>query len=218
MLSLLPLPSWCWTSSDQFLNVYFIQLFYFLWECWFRTSFSIMATHLWFKIFCRWNKVWFLIVGKEIIWSHELSPKKNFIFIKNFIEQHSHCFVPLSSAIFRQLQDSVFPKLVIFFEQRTVPGTFTVFQGIDIFFIKIIYKDGNLKMHCLVNMVCESKLPSQAVTVVDWSARKHAVLTLFLCVFCWLILDVFHQVLLKHGLIGCSYLLEWIVWFSRSST
>ena len=143
MLSLLPLPSWCWTSSDQFLKVYFIQLFYFLWECWFRTSFPMIATHLWFKIFCRWNKVWFLIVGKEIIWSHEINPKKNFIFIKNFIEQHSHCFVLLSSAIFRQLQDSIFPKLLIFLSKELFQVPFTVFQGIDIFFIKIICKDWN---------------------------------------------------------------------------
>ena len=150
-----------------------------LWEYWSRMSFPIIATHLWFKIFFRWNKVWFLIVEKEIIWSHELSPEEIFIFIKNFIEQHVHHFVPLPSAIFRQLHDSIFPKLLIFLSKQLFHVLFTVFQRIEIFFIKIICKDRNKwksKMWCLVNMVSDSELPSQAVTVVVRSAEKHAVL------------------------------------------
>lgn len=45
-----------------------------------------------------------------------LSKIKNtfFIFIKNFIEQHIHHFAPLLTAIFRQLHNSIVPKLLIF--------------------------------------------------------------------------------------------------------
>ena len=53
----------------------------------------------------------------------------------------------------------------------------------------------------------ESGLPSQAVTVFAWSSKKHAVLLYHdgrLCIFCWLILDVFCRVLLSFGLTGSS--------------
>ena len=180
-----------------------------LWEYWSRTSFPIIATHLWFKIFFRWNKVWFLIVEKEIIWSHELSLKEIFIFIKNFIEQHVHCFVPLPSPIFRQLHDSIFPKLLIFLSKQLFHVPFTVFQRIEIFFIKIICKDRNKwksKMWCLVNMVGESELPSQAVTVVVRSAEKHAVLRYSYERLCLLLTNSgrFSSSAARVGLIGCS--------------
>ena len=60
-------------------------------------------------------------------------------------------------------------------------------------------------MRCLVNTADESELPSQAVTVFAWSSKKHAVLYYpdgILCIFCWLIPDVFRRVLLSVGLIG----------------
>ena len=59
----------------------------------------------------------------------------------------------------------------------------------------------------LVNTVDESELPSQSVTVFAWSSKKHAVLHYpdgRFCVFCWLILDAFHRVLLSIGLTGSS--------------
>ena len=49
--------------------------------------------------------------------------------------------------------------------------------------------------------------PSQAVTAFAWSSKKHVVLRYpdgRLCVFCWLILDAFRQVLLSFGLTGSS--------------
>ena len=67
--------------------------------------------------------------------------------------------------------------------------------------------NGYPKVQYLVNMTDESELPSQATTVFTWWSKAHAVLSYFdgrLCVFCWLILEVFHRVLLSVGLIGSS--------------
>ena len=74
------------------------------------------------------------------------------------------------------------------------------------FFVKTEIK-GTPKVQRLVNTVDESELPSQAVTVFAWSSKKHAILHYpdgRLCVFCWLTLDAFRQVLLSVGLIGSS--------------
>ena len=62
-------------------------------------------------------------------------------------------------------------------------------------------------MQCLVNTADETEHPSQVVIVFAWSSKKHAVLGYpdgRLCIFCLLILDAFHQVLLSVGLIGSS--------------
>ena len=62
-------------------------------------------------------------------------------------------------------------------------------------------------MQCLVNTADETEHPSQVVTVFSWSLKTHVVLGYpdgRLCVFCLLILDAFHQVLLSVGLIGSS--------------
>ena len=61
-----------------------------------------------------------------------------FIFINHFTEQHIQHFVPLPLSFFRQFQNSIFPKTFYFFEQRSVLGAFSVFQGIEIFSIKRI--------------------------------------------------------------------------------
>ena len=56
-----------------------------------------------------------------------------------------------------------------------------------------------------MNMVDESKLPSQAITVFSWLSKKHLVLRYpdrILCIFCGLIPDTFCQVLLSVDLIG----------------
>ena len=62
-------------------------------------------------------------------------------------------------------------------------------------------------MQQLVNMVDESELPSQAVTLFAGLIKKHAVLCYLdgrLCIFCCIIPDGFHGVLLSVGLIGSS--------------
>ena len=54
------------------------------------------------------------------------------------------------------------------------------------------------------NQNSESELPSQAATVFAWSSRKHVILCSTderQCIFFWLILDAFHQVLPSVGLI-----------------
>ena len=63
------------------------------------------------------------------------------------------------------------------------------------------------KVQCLVNTVNESELSSQAVTVVAWSSEKHVVSCYpdgRWCIFCWLIPDTLHQVLLSVGRTGSS--------------
>ena len=61
--------------------------------------------------------------------------------------------------------------------------SFTVFQGIDFFPLKEFCKktkiNGNPKVQCLVHMMDKSELLSQAVTVLVWPSKKHAV-------FCYL--------------------------------
>ena len=57
-------------------------------------------------------------------------------------------------------------------------------------------------MQCLKNTTDESKLLSQAVTFFVWSSKKHVILYYHdgrLCIFCWLIPDAFHWVLLSVG-------------------
>ena len=52
-----------------------------------------------------------------------------------------------------------------------------------------------MKLQNLVNTMEESVLPSQAIIVFAWSAKKHVVLHYHdgrLCIFCWLILDTFY--------------------------
>ena len=61
----------------------------------------------------------------------------------------------------------------------------------------------NKKVQCLVNRADKSKPSSQIATVFAWSSKKHAVLQYpneKLCICCWLILDIFHWVLLSVGL------------------
>ena len=63
-------------------------------------------------------------------------------------------------------------------------------------------------MQCLVSMVDESELPSQALTAFAWSLEKHANLRYpdgRLYVFFWRILGAFHWVLLSVDLIGSSH-------------
>ena len=60
-------------------------------------------------------------------------------------------------------------------------------------------------MQCLVNMIEDSELPSQAVTVFAWSSKKHAILHYLderLCILCSMIQVAFGQELLSVGLIG----------------
>ena len=131
--------------------------------------------------------------------------------MKNFIEQHIPPFVPLPSAIFRQLHDSTFSKLLIFLSEELFHVPFTVFQGIGNFFIKIICKDWNKwKSEYVMSGEYGGWIRTSQPS---WNScclviRETCSLALFLwtsvCVFCWLILDVFHQVLLKVGLLACS--------------
>ena len=68
-------------------------------------------------------------------------------------------------------------------------------------------------------MADESELLSQAVTVFAWSSKKHVVLHYLdrrLCVYSQLILDAFHQSAAFSWSNWEQYLLELIVWFSRS--
>ena len=123
-----------------------------------------------------------------------------FIFTKNFkcITILFHYLLPF----FRQIDNSIFPKLFIFFEQKNVsdafysiPGNWNIFHSGN--FIKTEI-NGHLKVQCLVNMADESELLSKAVTIFVWSSKKHMVLTYpdgSLCVSCQLISDTFHWVL-----------------------
>ena len=80
---------------------------------------------------------------------------------------------------FKQLHNSVFPKLFIFFSKVLVHVTFRVFQGIGIFSIKIIFKwqlNGHLMVRCMMNSADALELPSQALTVFAWSPKEHVVL------------------------------------------
>ena len=73
-------------------------------------------------------------------------------------------------------------------------------------------------MQCLVNMVDEAELSSQAVTDFSWSSKKHAVLCYpdgRLCVFCWLILDTFPLVLLSVGLTESSTCWNYFVFWKE---
>ena len=68
-------------------------------------------------------------------------------------------------------------------------------------------------MQCLVNIVDEPELTSQAGTVFAWSSKKHAVLCYpdgSLCVSCQLISDTFHWVLFSVGLTGSSTSWNWL--------
>ena len=66
------------------------------------------------------------------------------MFTKNFIEQCIHNFVPLPSAVFfRQLHNSIFPKLFIFLSKELLQMSFMVFQGIEIFPLREFCKDQN---------------------------------------------------------------------------
>ena len=114
-----------------------------------------------------------------------------FIFPQNFIEQCIHHFVSRPSVIFQATSQFHLPGTFHLFEQTTVPGAFCSLPGIENFFhyenfVKTEI-NGNPKVPCLVNMVDESELPSQAVTVFAWSSKKHVVLCYpdgRLCVFC----------------------------------
>ena len=65
------------------------------------------------------------------------------MFTKNFIEQHIHHFVPLPSAVFRQLHNSLFPKLLLS-KQRTIPSMFYSLPGnLNFFPLREFYKDLN---------------------------------------------------------------------------
>ena len=106
---------------------------------------------------------------------------------------------------FRQLHNSIFPKLSIFLSKELFQVPFTVFQGMETFSIKRL--NGNLKGQCLVNTSYESELPSQAVTAFAWSSKKPEVLHYSdgrLRIFCWLIPDAIRWVLLSVGLIRSS--------------
>ena len=90
--------------------------------------------------------------------------------LNNIFTSLFHYLLPF----FRQLHNSIFPKLFYLFEQRTVPGDFYSLLGNwNFFHEKNFVKtkiNGNPKLQCLVNMVDESELPSQAVTVIAWSS------------------------------------------------
>ena len=52
-----------------------------------------------------------------------------------------------------------------------------------------------------------NRTPSKAVTTFDWALKKCMILSYSdgrQCIFCWLILDAFHQVLLSVGLTGSN--------------
>ena len=70
--------------------------------------------------------------------------------------------------------------------------------------------NGNSKVQCLMNVMNESELPGQVLTVFVWSSRKQRKQMILhypdgrWCAFCWLILDAFHWGLLSVGLIDNS--------------
>ena len=150
-------------------------------------------------------------------WSLDIlgGPKSSFGFL-NKNKRHIFHFSPrtLMNNVFNayfqclqqflsQIHNSVFPKLLTFLSKELFQVPFSVFRKIETFSIKrILWR--LLKVQCLENMVDESELPSQAVTVFAWSSKKHEVLYYpdgRLCTFCWLIPDTFHWVLLSVGLI-----------------
>ena len=125
---------------------------------------------------------------------------------------------------FRQLHNSIFPKLLIFFWAKNYSRCLLQSsRELKFFSLREFVKtkiNGHWKVQCLVNMMDESELPSQIVTVFAWSSKKHAVLCYpagRLCIFCWLILDTSSS-----ATFGCSNweqcLLELIVWFSQRSS
>ena len=67
----------------------------------------------------------------------------------------------------------------MFLSQELFQVPFTVFQVIENFPLTEFVKtkiNGNPKMQCLVNMVDDLELPSQAVTAFAWSSKKHSAL------------------------------------------
>ena len=102
------------------------------------------------------------------------------------------------------------PNCFIFLSKELFQGPFPVFQGIEIFSIKRFVKieiNGNPKMQYLVIIMDELELPNQAGKVFAWWSKKHTVLYYSderLYIFCSLIQDTFHWVLLPVGLIGSS--------------
>ena len=99
------------------------------------------------------------------------------------------------------------------FEQRAVPGIFySLPRNWSFFFFPlreffITERNIHLKIQCLVNTVDESEPLSQAITVFAWSTKKRVVLSYpdgRLCVFCWLIPDAFHPVLLLCEYVGAQ--------------
>ena len=80
---------------------------------------------------------------------------------------------------FKQLHNSVFPKLFIFLSKVLVQVTFRVFQGIGIFSFRIIFKwqiNGYLMVRCMMNSADALELPSQALSVFAWLPKEHVVL------------------------------------------
>ena len=80
--------------------------------------------------------------------------------------------------------------------------------------------NGNPKVQCLVNLVDESELPSQAVTVFAWSSKKHAVLHYPHGRLRFLLTNSGHF-LLSAAFSWSNreqYLLELIIWFSGRSS
>ena len=87
-----------------------------------------------------------------------------------------------------------------------ISGNWNFFQEENLVKTKI---NGHPKVQCLVNMADELELCSQATTDFAWSSKKHVALHYGgLCIFCWLILDAFRQVLLSVRLTRNKYFLE----------
>ena len=114
----------------------------------------------------------------------------------------------------RQLHNSVFPKLFIFLRKELFQVPFTVFQGIEIISINRIFKDKNeWKSEGAVSQLKQIIISQPSCSSLTWSSKRHSVFhhpDERLCLFCWLILDAFCQVLLS--------VLELIIWFSWRSS
>ena len=109
---------------------------------------------------------------------------------------------------FRQLHNSIFPKLSIFLSKELLQVPFTVFQGIEAFFpLREFCKDWNQwKSEGTISGEYEGWIKNftAKLQVSACSSKKQAVLCRRWCVFCWLIPDAFCQVLLSVDLLGAA--------------